>query len=195
MNGVFVLLDTIAFTEFEGGVDSSGDRVANDFALARIPDRLSSLVDPSMPVWGGPYGADSPCATDAFDHLEDAAGNLRDDPLQAAQANPPDVPGLVVWYGNADVLGEVWPTKARPGFFSECTESDDGNPVLFRTIGPSFFGDSGAAVNHAYVDQGALRSGQALGHLTLLGGAGTTAPYAQGMAEQAGLSVEVVTVS
>jgi hypothetical protein len=38
----------------DGRLDVDGDGIGYDFGIVRIPDEMLSLVDTSMPVWGGP---------------------------------------------------------------------------------------------------------------------------------------------
>ncbi|MDQ1495824.1 MAG: hypothetical protein QOG69_2307 [Actinomycetota bacterium] len=64
----------------------NGADVGNDFGLVTIPASLSSRVNPTMPVWGGPQGTST-----------------------ITTGSP------LCLYGNAAGLGEMFATKARAG--------------------------------------------------------------------------------
>ena len=94
----------------------------------------------------------------------------------------------VCHYGNAAVLGETFPTKARTGLglFEE-----DG---AWFAATPSFQGDSGSAVNNCDGVTGTTAVG-ILTHLTLAGVAGTTVARAIEMVQaDLGVTLSVVTV-
>ncbi len=134
----------------------------DDFGLVKIPSGHCSSVTPSMPVWGGP-------------------NDIRDVTL-----------GLpVVFFGNADGLGEVFATMGRAGVG---VGTFDGE---WLADAPSAPGDSGAAVNvvnSLSPSIGGLAPGAAGGILTHLVVdlgfvAGTSVGKAQ---EMAGMSITPV---
>jgi hypothetical protein len=123
----------------------------NDFALVRVREEHLGLLRAEMPVWGGPTATACPSG-----------------PLQGADSRP------VVWYGNAQVLGETFLTRARPGTLA-CASGDDRcwdflDAVFrgcFAFAGPVRVMDSGSAVNLGQArEDGALHGREALGILT-----------------------------
>lgn len=146
------------------------DQEFEDFGLAEIPDSKEDLIVPRMKVWGGPSSGLEECPQDVVPGTEDLAGDdaldTVDQIISYAGNHSPQVPPPVVLYGHAAAVGEVWPTKARAGFFKECTQhpydssEDDGYSAWL----PASFGDSGASVNLANVTaDGVLKGREALG--------------------------------
>lgn len=174
VGGNFTPLGDVAYSR-DGGV-------GQDFALVEIPDALEDLVDPTMPVWGGP--------TDVF-----ACETWVAEP--GIPDEPPTEPGATQFYGHGIGFGEVWPEKARSGSF-DTQFGCNTDAEWFRSAAPISFGDSGSAVNvvHAGAD-GTVTDRAALGlwtHLTATGPKGTLATQAESMVESdTALDVEIVT--
>lgn len=70
----------------DGDTDEFEETVGRDFGIVEIPARLSGLVRPSMPVWGGPT---------TIEEIE--------------------LGSIVCHYGAGVIVGETWPTMARAG--------------------------------------------------------------------------------
>lgn len=177
LSGDFVKLGDVPFSRANG--------VGEDFALVEIPASLHHLVDPRMPVWGGP--------TEVFDCTSWTPEPGRP-PSQA-----PTEPGALTYYGHAVGLGEVFPEKARAAPFDTqfgCGYRDES----LRAAAPIAFGDSGAAVDVTHAgDDGSVHDRAALGiwtHLGAGGAYGTLAEQAERMVEgNTDLDVEIVTTS
>ncbi len=82
LTGTYVALGAVAYARQTA---SNGD-IGNDFGLVQIPATRSSLIRPSLPVWGGPTLNGTLSTGDTTCH-----------------------------YGNAVGFGEVYPTKGRLG--------------------------------------------------------------------------------
>lgn len=172
MTGNLVDLGPVAYArQTDPTVADDFDKdVGNDFGIVSIPAALQSQVRPSMPVWGGPSAVE-----------EVSLGSV------------------VCFYGNAAVLGEVWPSMARAGVGGG-TEREAGRWLINA---PTFQGDSGSALQVCASDSGGVHGRGAAGiltHLVVAAGsatgvnfvAGTTVAKAIQLASQAGLSISVV---
>lgn len=119
------------------GTEANQTDIGNDFGLVAIPAADAGAIRPTMPVWGGPTGSAS-----------------------VGTGSP------VCLYGNGEVVGETFATKARAGIgMGEGSGTTAG--AWFADI-PSLLGDSGSAVENCVLGATGLAGTSAVGVLTHL---------------------------